>query len=131
MYVGVGIKITAFDVDPFSRFDSVIWSNLSYSLWHRESAVIALFTIIFLKKSRHHVLLYIHNGNLGKTEVWVSLLLNLILHWWFLVNLLIPNTYKFALLVMLPEHNNDLVVISYIATLFSTLILSLILWNLQ
>ena len=130
MYVGVGIKITAFDVDPFSRFDSVIWSNLSYSLWHRESAVIALFIIIFLKKFRHHVLLYVHE-NLEKTELWVSLLLNLILYWWFLVNLLIPNTYKFALLVMLPEHNNDLVVISHIATLFSTLILSLILWNLQ
>ena len=67
----VGTKITALALSLSLAFDSVIWSNLSYSLWHRESAVIALFVIIFLKKFRHHVLLYI-NENLGKTNVWVA-----------------------------------------------------------
>ena len=42
------------------------WSNLSYSLclWHRESAVTALSTIIFFKRfRRHHVfLVYIYSA---------------------------------------------------------------------
>ena len=96
-------KLLAFSLSLI--FGSVTWSNLSYgpSLWHRESAMSALFSIyiVSVKNFRHQVL-WIYE-NLGKTRVWVSLLLNLILYWWFLVNLLIPNTCKFALLViMLP-----------------------------
>ena len=63
----VGTNITALVLSLSLAFDSVMWSKLSYSLWHRESAVIALF-IIFLKKFMHRLLLYVHE-NLGKIQV--------------------------------------------------------------
>ena len=74
----VGTNITALVLSLSLAFDSVMWSKLSYSLWHRESAVIALF-IIFLKKFMHRLLLYVHE-NLGKIQVWVNLLLNLYIY---------------------------------------------------
>ena len=41
--------------------------------------------------------------NLEKNKVWVSLFLNLIIsYWWFLVNLVMPNVFKFAFIVTQP-----------------------------
>ena len=46
-------------------------------------------------------LLHLLYDNFGKSKVWVSLLLNLILYWRFLVTLLTPHEYKFAFFVTL------------------------------
>ena len=54
------------------------------------------YIFLLLKTSLH--LLY---DNLGKSKVWVSLLLNLILYWRLLVTLLTPHEYKFAFFVTL------------------------------
>ena len=55
-------------------------------LWHSESSLSALFMIPYISSSQN--LRYVLYENLGRTKVWVSLLLSLIcliLYWWFLI----------------------------------------------
>ena len=94
MYLNCCLSVFLLSLIQLSDPICVIAFGIKKALW-----VLFSWYIFLLLKTLWHVLYQ----NLGKIKVWVSLLLNLIVYWWFLVNLLIPNEYKFAFLVTLPS----------------------------